>query len=77
MDVDDDDNEVTSQNTIAEESMPGNNCRSRYTCSDNQSFLVVLWGIKWLLNCPVFLLLIYIFQPLYNGHLGDREKWLL
>ena len=49
MDVDNDDNEVASQNTIAEESITGNNGRSRYTCSDNQSCLV---GHKMTVKLP-------------------------
>ena len=50
MDVDDDENEVTTQNTIVEESMTGDNgSRSRYTSSFNQSFLV---GYKMALTLP-------------------------
>ena len=51
MDVDDDENEVTTQNTIVEESMTGDNgSRSRYTSSFNQIFLV---GYKMALTCTL------------------------
>lgn len=50
MDVDDDENEVTTRSTIVEETMNGDNgSRNRYTSSFNQCFLV---GHKRALKLP-------------------------
>ena len=50
MDVDDDENEVTTQSTIVEESMTGDNgSGSRYTSSFNERFLV---GYNMALKLP-------------------------